>query len=232
MEQFNLEVKTANLINEFDKASFLGTVSILEWFYKAINYKGIFESDFADTIYKRLISLGYQEVTNPIEELESFKNLMQKSSEFDYEKVGFTIISLILKNIKEKTEMPSSLEQFICIYNQTFNKDNTFSAMMKELNNSIGSDIVFAIIRNGKVELLTGTLEEVEDYHSVTINGTKYPFIGYQVEINKITTSDGQVLFSNHLSSTSDILDEYNIIEKKNIELFGNNYNKELKKVC
>ena len=68
MERFDLEVNTANLINEFDKASFNGTISILEWFYKTINYKGIFESDFSDTIYKRLISNGYTEIKNPKEE--------------------------------------------------------------------------------------------------------------------------------------------------------------------
>ena len=232
MERFDLEVNTANLINEFDKASFNGTISILEWFYKTINYKGIFESDFSDTIYKRLISNGYTEITNPIEELESFKRLMGSSNNSDAEKVGYTLIALILKCIKDHAALTPSLEQFVALYNEIYNKENTFSHMMELLTESIGKEVVFVIIRECKIELLTGKLEGVEEYHSVTINGEKYPFIGYNVEINKITNSDGTVLYNNNLASSADLLVDYGTIEKKNKDLFGNRYNKELKKVC
>lgn len=232
MEQFNLEVKTANLISDFDKACSNGTISILEWFYKAINYKGIFESDFADVMHSKLTLLGYKEVTSPAEELEGFKSLMQKGGYDDSEKVGSTIISLILKCLNEKSPLSQVLEQFISIYNQTFNKEHTFDGMMNALKGAIGSEVTFVLIKEGKIELQTGTLDEVDDYRSVTISGVNYPFIGHNTAINKITTSEVSVLFNNSLSKTTDNLSGEDIIEKKNIELFGNKYTKELKKVC
>lgn len=232
MERFDLEANTANLINEFDKASFNGTLSILEWFYKALNYKSLFEGDFAETIYKRLIERGYTEVLNPVDELNCYKALIQTSNDLNSEKVGYTIISLLLKNINEKTPISPDLAQFVEIYNETFNKEKTHAGMMKNIQDSIGENVVFVIIRDGRIELLTGTLNEVDPYHSVTIDEERYPFIGFNIEINKITNQDGKVLFNNHLASTTDMLDDANVIEKKNLKLFGNNYNKELRKVC
>ncbi len=232
MERFDLEANTANLINEFDKASFNGTLSILEWFYKALNYKSLFEGEFAETIYKRLINQGYTGIQNPTDELNCYKAIMQNSSTLNSEKLGSTIISLLLKSLSEKAPIPSSLVQFVEIYNEIYNKEATHVEMMKNMQESIGESVVFVVIREGRVELLTGKLNEVDPYHSVTINEEKYPFIGFNIEINKITNNDGKILFNNHLASTTDILDDLNIIEMKKIKLFGNNYKKELRRAC
>ncbi len=157
---------------------------------------------------------------------------MQNSSTLNSEKLGSTIISLLLKSLSEKAPIPSSLVQFVEIYNEIYNKEATHAEMMKNMQESIGESVVFVVIREGRVELLTGKLNEVDPYHSVTINEEKYPFIGFNIEINKITNNDGKILFNNHLASTTDILDDLNIIEMKKIKLFGNNYKKELRRAC
>ncbi len=224
MEKFSLESNVANLINEFNELSLKGSSSVLGWFYEAIKYKGIFESSFGTTVFNTLKNAGYTEVTSTKDELENFKVLMQSNPTDNEEKVGYTLISLILKSIKETNSISPYLEQLIAVYNQNYNKDKVFKNMMDLLSSSVGNYVVFVIIRDASVKLASGKLEGVIPYQKVIIDGVEYPFIGYNIEINKITSNDGKELFSNILSSPKDDLTDYNVIAKKNRCLFGDNY--------
>lgn len=224
MEKFSLESNVANLINEFNESSFKGAASVLGWFYEAIKYKGIFESSFGTTVLNTLKNAGYTEVASPKSELENFRILMKSNPDDNEEKVGYTLISLILKSIKETNSISPYLEQLIAVYNQNYNKDKVFKNMMDLLISSVGNYVVFVIIRDSSVKLASGKLEGVIPYQKVIIDGVEYPFIGYNIEINKITSNDGKELFSNILSSPKDDLTDYNIIAKKNRCLFGDNY--------
>lgn len=224
MEIFKVESNIANLINEFNVSSFNSVSSILSWFNKAINYKGIFESEFGRSLVSSLKKLGYSGLTSPHEELEHYKKLMHTSTTENAESIGYTLISLIIKSIEDNNSLSPYLEQLIAIYNQNYNKEKTFNDMMDSLTASIGNYVVFVIIRDGSVKLLSGTLNGIVPYQRVVIDGIEYPFIGFNIEINKITSNDGKVLYSNILSSPKDDLIDYSVIEKMNNKLFGEKY--------
>lgn len=229
MEHFDVEISIANLINEFSELKTADNLSILDWFYRAINYRSIFESRFKETIVTVLKEKGVTELTTPKEELESFKSLMKKDETSNVESIGNTLLSLILKSLIENHSITPYLEQLIIVYNETYNKEKTFSEMMRKLKSAIGEEIVFVLIRNRAVELITGKLESVNAYNNVVIDGIEYPFVGQNIEINKISTSSGLVLYSNITASPKDDLTDYKTLEKKKKTLFGNNYNGELK---
>ena len=233
MEQFDLKKSTDKLLSEFESVSYKGIVAVLEWFYNALNYKSIFESkEIALGIHNKLSNRGFREVIGLTEEVNCFKKLMQRTDDEYEQRVGYYLIALIMQNLKEQKPLSKSLEQFICIYNETYNKENTFEAMMNNLTEAIGKDVVFITIIHGKLVLLTGVLQNVDPYHTVTINDEKYPFIGVQTEISKITdTSTGKVLYNNARASVNDNLVYFNDIEKKCMNLFGAKYKEPQKSV-
>ena len=75
---------------------------------------------------------------------------------------------------------------------------------------------------HGQLKLLTGIIEEVEPFKSVTISGERYPFVGYEVEINKISSNYGKILYNNSCASINDDLVDVKEIEKRRAKLFGN----------
>lgn len=229
MEHFDVEVRIANLINSFPECVAEGSVKILEWFYDAINYRSIFESRFGESILATLRSNGYAGVTSKTEELESFKNLMQSDEDKTSEAVASTLISLIIKSLTETSTISPYLEQLICIYNEKYNNEKTYQTMMDKLNTNIGNEVVFVLIKNGVISLESGKLESVDSFNQVVIDGTYYPFVGENTEINKISDCDGQVLYSNITSSPKDDLSNETLIEKKKLKLFGNNYKEDFK---
>ncbi|MCH5166706.1 MAG: hypothetical protein J1F35_02320 [Erysipelotrichales bacterium] len=225
MEQFDLETSTNTLLDEFELVSFKGTMSILEWFYKAANFSSIFEERrYSEKIYTRLIEKGYDEVQSPIEEKKCFKKLMERTEDDSEQRVGYYIISLIMKKLKENKVLPASLIQFISIYNETYNKKKTYETMMENLKETIGEDVVFIVCEYGSIKLLAGTLENVDPFHSVTISGETYAFIGSQRAIAKITDNNGKTIYNNARATDYDKISNSSIIEKKCEDLFGNNY--------
>lgn len=224
MEQFSLSKEVDLQISKFDAALMNDTVSILEWFYNAMNINMIFEDEsIADSMYNRLISKGYKEIENPIEELECFKRLMKREGDNSAERVGYSLISLILKSLHEHKSLTPPLIQFIEIYNETYNQEKTYTTMMNNLRESIGEEVTFVAIINGQIKLLTGNIESVDDYKSVTISGEKYPFIGFQVAISKITSNFGKILYNNSHVALNDNLVDISEINKKTEETFGAN---------
>ena len=225
MEQFDLQSSTNVLLEEFDMASNNGTMSILEWFYKAVSYTSIFEkNEYSKRIYDRLIGKGYDEIQSSIEEKNCFKKLMERTEDDSEQRVGYYIISLIMKCLKENKPLPAFLIQFISIYNETYNKKKTYETMMEDLKEAVGEDVTFIVCEYGSIKLLAGTLESVDPFHSVTINGEIYAFIGSQRAISKITNSYGRTIYNNARATDYDKLRDFSIIEKKCVDLFGNNY--------
>ncbi len=221
MEQFNLQEKTRELISELEELK--EPLTILKWFYEAINYHYLFESEYlAKRIYNHLTQNGYTPITTSVLELEVTKSLLKKDYIDNKDKVGEKLISLILKRLEENSALGSLLEQFICLYNETYNKESTFTMMMNNLEKSIGEGVTFVIIFHGQLKLLTGIIEEVEPFKSVTISGEKYPFVGYEVEINKISSNYGKILYNNSCASINDDLVDVKEIEKRRAKLFGN----------
>lgn len=223
MEHFDVEVSIANLINEFNETSMKDNTSILEWFYKSLNYKSIFRSRFLDTIIKSLKDKGIREIKDSNEELETFKRLMKNESELDIFELSDALLSLILRSLVEHQTITPYLEQLILVYNETYNNENIYKEMMSKLKSAIGENVVFVLIKNGNVNLFSGKLESVDSYNSVVIDGREYPFIGHNIEINKISC-DGIILYSNVISSPKDDLKDNNVIEEKKNKLFGSNY--------
>lgn len=217
--------KIEESIDYFSSTSFNNTISILEWFYNMRNYKIIFEDEtMSNLIYDRLLSLEYKELDSAIEEAFYIRKLLRGDSEEEMENIGSTLISLIMSHLKEHKSLEPYIRQFIEIYNEKFNKSKTYDKMMNSLKESIGEDIVFVVIIKNELKLLTGKLEEVDAYKSLTINGEVYPFIGNNIAINKITTNAGELLFNNSNISIQDELDDEKVVEKKREGLFKDNY--------
>lgn len=230
MEQFDLKMFTRQFLLGFDQACLNGTNAILEWFYKIINYDLVFETYVqATNLYNKLSSYGFTDQLDIKDEVACFKKLMQKEDDYE-QRVGYYIIALIMCSLKENKPLNETLKQFICLYNEIYNKKSTYEYMMESLRDAVNTDVVFTLMRYGKPELKTGKLEKVEDYHSVTINGEVYSFVGVYSEINKITDSYGKVLYNN--SRADGVLQDSSAIEKKKETLFGENYNKLIKLVC
>lgn len=224
MEQFDLRKVVDAQISKFETALENGTVSILEWFYNSLNIKMIFEdASIADVLYNRLVNKGYKEIDNPKEELECFKRLMKRQVDDSAERIGNSLISLIMNNLHNHKSMTPPLIQFIEIYNETYNQERTYAIMMNNLHEAIGGSVTFVALINGKIKLLTGTIESVEDYKSITISGENYPFIGFQVAISKITSNLGKILYNNSHVALNDKLVDISEINKKNEETFGSN---------
>lgn len=224
MEQYNAKINTSNLLSSFNAASDYGTIGILKWFNDISDKRQVFDESLCNSLITTLKSRGYASLTSPADELKSFKSLMQKDEVRTPEEIGSTLIALIIRSLKESNGLAPYIEQLISVFNQTYNKEDTYKSMMKNLSAFVGSSVVFVVIRNRTVNLLSGKLEEVIPFDKVMIDGASYPFIGYNVEINKITSNDGKILYSNILSSPKDDLTDEAGIAKKNRDLFGNNY--------
>lgn len=222
MEQFDLQKEIDLQISQFATAVSNGTVSILEWFYNALNIKMIFENEsIANVLYNRLKNNGYEEINNPIEELECFKRLMKRENDDSSERIGKIIISLIMNKLREYSKLEPPLVQFIEIYNETYNQERTYANMMNNLMAAKGESITFVVIIQNQIKLLNGILENVEPYKSIMVNQETYPFIGYQSAISKITSNFGNILYNNSHIALNDKLIDANDINKKAEETFG-----------
>ncbi len=224
MEQFDLRKEIDLQISKFETALENGTVSILEWFYNTINISMIFEDEsIADVLYNNLKNKGYIEINDPIEELECFKRLMKRENDDSKERIGNILMSLIMENLHNYKRMTPPLIQFIEIYNETYNQERTYASMMNSLIEARGENATFVVIINGQIKLLTGIIENVDPYKSITINKEMYPFIGYQSAICKITSNFGKILYNNSHIALNDKLIDASEINKKTEETFGTN---------
>lgn len=234
MEQYNYERELELKIKELETATInnAGAKSILEWFYVNMDNIDLFEKEeYASLILKTLKNAGFQENTTPKEELDCLNKLLSKHEDNSSEVNGSLIISLIMDSIKNNVRMPIEYKQLVEMYNEKYNKETIMPEMMKTIEEHIGENVTFIVLLNGKIRILTGTLKELDPYKTVTIDDERYPFIGYHVGIIKIVTEFGKMLYNNSYLSNEDNLDDFSVIEKKNQELFGDNYKEALNKL-
>lgn len=233
MQQANYLKELEYRIGEFKNVSMSGTKNILSWFYDNMDSIDIFEvPEYASTLFNILSAIGFKEnVPTPNEELNCINRLYSKSMDNSSEVNGTLIISLIMESLKNEERLSMECKHLIEMYNEKYNKDKIIPDMMDKLSNHLGDEVTLVAILNGKNKIITGILKDVEPYKTVTIDKERYPFIGYHVGIIKITSNFGKMLYNNSYISSKDNLEDFSVIEKKNEELFGNNYKEALNKI-
>lgn len=184
-------------LQELDNVQINDPLCVLEWFYKVIDANIMFETnEVSSYVYNKLKSSGYRETIDAVDEAKTYYTLM-KGNLIDDISLSRNIISLILSKLKESKSLDLALISFVVVFNEKYNKESILKFMMEKLHKNIGNRVVFYIINNNEFELKTGELEEVDDYHTVTIDHIIYPFNGDNIGIVKIASQNGNVLYNN-----------------------------------
>lgn len=218
-------------INELDKVDLANPLVVLEWFYKVSDASIMFQiSEVSDLIYTKLINNGYREVLSSEEEAKTYYSLINARM-INLDDLARNIIALILKSIKEHKSIDLTVQSFIKIFNEKFNAEDIFSLMMERLKNNIGTRIVATIVVNNEFILKVGTLNQVNDYVSITIDEEIIPFIGKNVAISKINNINGNSLYNNSRVIPSMDLSNATNITRLNEEIFKDNYRQAVAKV-
>ena len=87
------------------------------------------------------------------------------------------------------------------------------------------------LIMDSGILFADGTINGVEEYQSVTINGERIPFIGNNIGIKTIFSTDGKYLYNNNLLTKESNLENFESITELNVKTFGENYEKAQQKV-
>lgn len=218
-------------INELDKVDLANPLVVLEWFYKVSDASIMFQiSEVSDLIYTKLINNGYREVLSSEEEAKTYYSLINARM-INLDDLARNIIALILKSIKEHKSIDLTVQSFIKIFNEKFNAEDIFNLMMERLKNNIGTRIVATIVVNNEFILKVGTLNQVNDYVSITIDEEIIPFIGKNVAISKINNINGNSLYNNSRVIPSMDLSNATNITRLNEEIFKDNYRQAVAKV-
>lgn len=218
-------------INELDKVDLTNPLVVLEWFYKVSDASIMFQiSEVSDLIYTKLINNGYREVLSSEEEAKTYYSLINARM-INLDDLARNIIALILKSIKEHKSIDLTVQSFIKIFNEKFNAEDIFSLMMERLKNNIGTRIVATIVVNNEFILKVGTLNQVNDYVSITIDEEIIPFIGKNIAISKINNINGNSLYNNSRVIPSMDLSNATNITRLNEEIFKDNYRQAVAKV-
>lgn len=218
-------------ISELDKVDLTNPLVVLEWFYKVSDASIMFQiSEVSDLIYTKLINNGYREVLSSEEEAKTYYSLINARM-INLDDLARNIIALILKSIKEHKSIDLTVQSFIKIFNEKFNAEDIFSLMMERLKNNIGTRIVATIVVNNEFILKVGTLNQVNDYVSITIDEEIIPFIGKNIAISKLNSINGNSLYNNSRVIPSMDLSNATNITRLNEEIFKDNYRQAVAKV-
>lgn len=218
-------------INELDKVDLTNPLVVLEWFYKVSDASIMFQiSEVSDLIYTKLINNGYREVLSSEEEAKTYYSLINARM-INLDDLARNIIALILKSIKEHKSIDLTVQSFIKIFNEKFNAEDIFNLMMERLKNNIGTRIVATIVVNNEFILKVGTLNQVNDYVSITIDEEIIPFIGKNIAISKLNSINGNSLYNNSRVIPSMDLSNSTNITRLNEEIFKDNYRQAVAKV-
>lgn len=218
-------------INELDKVDLTNPLVVLEWFYKVSDASIMFQiSEVSDLIYTKLINNGYREVLSSEEEAKTYYSLINARM-INLDDLARNIIALILKSIKEHKSIDLTVQSFIKIFNEKFNAEDIFNLMMERLKNNIGTRIVATIVVNNEFILKVGTLNQVNDYVSITIDEETIPFIGKNIAISKLNSINGNSLYNNSRVIPSMDLSNATNITRLNEEIFKDNYRQAVAKV-
>lgn len=225
MAKFNLIEEINKILNEFDNVDMHDIKAILSWFYKAIYLGNMYEdADIAKRLLERLTSHGYETTISEEDYLHNVRTLIVESDPINEELIAKSLLSAIIRKLKNKEVLDENLNTFIRIYNERFNRTVTNRIMMESLKQCIGENIIYVCIKDEKFSLNNGVLDAVTDYQSISVNGENIPFIGYNIGIKTIHASDGKYLFNNpYLTVKSDLVELYSLEELKR-KTFGKAY--------
>lgn len=215
---------------EFDEIKDYNASNVLMWFYKFKDAIVMFDiGEISDFVYNRLKNSGYDEI-HDINDERNILFSLNNEDEANKDVIARKILAIILRRLKEHNGLDLVIVSLIEIYNEKFNREIVLKYMMKSLHDSIGSRITFNAIKNGEFLLVTGELNEVEDYKTITVDGVKYSFVELNFGIIKIANDKGCVIYNNSSLNTSINLGNSVVVKKLNQELFDNNDGQEIVK--
>lgn len=201
MTSFNLEGEVQNLIDELKGLNLSNAFSVLEWFYKTINYRSMFEdSNIASYVLSTLREAGYQTVQDPVSDLANFKKLMNSGLSANEIEVAKGLIRQIIYAIQECHSLDMTLICLIQAFNEKYNKQFAYGLMMENLKECIGEKIVYTGMKNGEYFIQRGILTYVSDFNFFTVNGEEIELFGVDTTILTIESSTGKILFNNNVS--------------------------------
>lgn len=231
-KSINIYQNRINLyINELDKLDLTNPLVILEWFYKISDAFVMFElPEVSDLVYQKLSSSGYVGVISDEEEAKTYYSLIE-SRMINMDDLARNIISLVLKRLKNHQVFDLTIISFINIFNEKFNNEAVFRLMMQRLRSNIGSRVVVNVITNNDFSLRVGTLNQVDDFVSITLDDEVIPFIGFNLAINKIASLNGSSLYNNSRVIPSIDLSHQVNITKLNEDIFKDSYRQAVAKV-
>ena len=232
MTRMNYIVKINELIKQFDSLDHENIKELMAWIYKTLNYKLMYDNPSIGTyIVKRLKSKGYTGTTDKKKtELEFFR-MLRKDNEFLPDEIATSIISMYIHDLSVNDSVDEALSTYIRHYNESYNQERIMSDMMSLLKENNGSRVVYVKYRDGELLTQNGTINGVEEYQAVTINGERIPFIGNNIGIKTIYSTDGKYLFNNNLLTKNSNLESFESINDLNIKTFGENYEQSTQKL-
>ena len=196
---------------------------ILKWLAEAYYYN---EELKRDKIYDELyimLSSKYKPLTEDPEALQLVKEVGKGDKEPSMRAMSLIVLEQIMIGLKGGLGLDTEhgIDKMLFDYHFKFNKDFINSIYMNQLHNKIG-DKVYVVGKHERVPLLeTGILEHVDDYKSVTVNGTEYGFLGYKHYIRSISDDDKNVLYYNGNDYDISLLIEPGDIQGAKTRLFG-----------
>ena len=201
MKAFSLEGEVQNLIDELKNLNLSNAFSVLEWFYKTIDYKSMFEDkNISSYVYSTLREAGYQTMQDPVSDLANFKKLMNSASTAKELDVANAIIRQILYAINEYQSLDTTLVCLIQAFNEKYNKQFAYGLMMANLKECIGEKVVYTGMKNGEYFIDRGILTYVSDFKFFTVNGEEIELFGDDTVILNIESATGKTLFNNNVS--------------------------------
>ena len=225
MKRQSLIDEINELLISFSELEIRDAKAVLGWFYKAIYYNSMYDNEkISSFLYGELASIGYESVEPDREYIKSFYKMLNKSTEMDDLKIANALISQIMAYLKQSRSFDESLNSYIKFYNEKFNSAEINKDMMKALRENIGSKVVFVRLKDGNYEMVSGTIDALEEYKAIIIDQERYPFIGYNTGIKTIYSIEGKYLYNNELLSKNTNLESFQAINELNYKTFGESY--------
>lgn len=206
MESLSLSQQKTRIFTQMFMLSFQGATELLAYLYDIKKYLSYLNKNEANALISFLEKNGYKEIS-PLEELETFKSLMSNKT-LSGEIVGFKLLGLIIKELKSDNNISSTTNSLLTLFNEKYNKDIYYEEIMDNLKDSINKPVVMLYIKEAEKKLVSGIVNSVEEYNSITIDGVRYPFIGLGMAICRIDNVEGRELYLNPR-----IKGDYNIVD-------------------
>ena len=196
---------------------------ILKWLAEAYYYNNeLKEHGVFDELYI-MLSSKYKPLTEDPKALELVKEVGKGDKEPSMNTMSLIVLEQIMIGLKGGLGLDTEhgIDKMLFDYHFKYNRDFINQIYMNQLHNKIG-DKVYVVGKHERVPLLeTGTLDDVEDYKSVKVNGTDYNFLGYKHYIRSISDENKNVLYYNGSDYDPALLIEPGEIQGAKTRLFG-----------